>query len=353
MYHPRVKGTYYEMGHAYGTILHNHGFKISEQSGETLQFWKESKSEVKRIFPEIIEEIKGFADACHCPYAHLAAFMVSIGVLNRPMCSAFAAFNGADIILGRNYDFYYRFKKYIESYLTCPQKGFWSIGHTDVFIGREDGINEKGLGIAMIGVPNAVVRPGINFPLITRYILDKCCTVEEAITRIRDRHFSTSSNYLLADKKGDMAAVEASPEKVKVRRPRNGEPFIVCTNHFMHPEMQDRLGQKKRAVSNGDTLSRYTTIYGMLKEKEGKINVKDAEKILSDHTELVCAHQREFDLGTLWSLIAVLKGPKILRAEGSPCRATFKEDLRLKKALQKREQSESTRRRYNVKSCCS
>lgn len=64
MFHPRVKGTYYEMGYEYGSVLYKHGFRVSEQSVEKLDFGRESEKEVKRVFPEILEETRGFADAC-------------------------------------------------------------------------------------------------------------------------------------------------------------------------------------------------------------------------------------------------------------------------------------------------
>jgi predicted choloylglycine hydrolase len=95
------------------------------------------------------------------------------------MCSVFAASTGSDVIFGRNYDFFSSFKKYTESYLTCPKDGYWSLGHTDIFIGREDGVNEKGLAIGMTGVEGKTVKPGISFCIALRCVLDKCANVKE------------------------------------------------------------------------------------------------------------------------------------------------------------------------------
>jgi hypothetical protein len=50
----------------------------------------------------------------------------------------------------------------------------------------------------------------------------------------------------------------------------------------------------------------------------------------------VCSHQKNIHLGTLWSVIATLKNLRIFRAEGHPCRARYKEDNRLDKALHKK-----------------
>jgi len=73
---------------------------------------------------------------------------------------------------------FYRLKPYLESYLTMLKKGYWSFGHTDIFVGREDGVNEKGLAVAMSGSVE-YISLGIGFPIASRYILDKCVSVKE------------------------------------------------------------------------------------------------------------------------------------------------------------------------------
>ena len=337
MYHPVVKGTYYEMGKKYGAILYKHGFRIQEQSAEKLEFGKKSEKELERVFPEVLEEMRGFAEACHSSHEDMTAFMLGIGAFKvEPMCSIFAASSNRDVVFGRNHDFFYSFKKYTESYLTCPEDGYISLGHSDVFIGREDGVNEKGLTIGMTGVPDIIIKPGVNFPLMTRYVLDKCASVEEAIKALSDAHFSSNSNYLLADRSGDLAVVEASPKKTLVRHAEKGDDFIVCTNHFVHPEMQEMEDQKALSGSEWDTLPRYRAISNALKEHKSNVDVQTGEKILSDHGGYVCSHQRKIKLGTIWSVVATLKEPRIFRAEGHPCNTRFKEDTRLTKAILRR-----------------
>lgn len=337
MYHPTVKGSYYEMGHNYGAILYRNGFKVSPQSAERLDFGIKSESEVKKFFPEILDEIQGFADSCHVSYEHLLGFIMSIGAFKvEPMCSVFATFTGSDVVLGRNYDFFYSFKKFVESYLTCPEDGYFSIGHSDVFIGREDGVNEKGLAIAMTGAIGKTVHPGINFIIAIRRILDKCATVKESIKVLSSAHFSTTSNYLITDRGGNMVVVEASPERVRVRKPEDKNNFIVCTNHFMHPDMLEFEDREERIRLNWDSKSRYSTIQSTLQQKNGRIDIETAEEILSNHSGYVCSHQENIKLGTIWSVIATLKNLIVLRAEGHPCKAKYKPDTRLEHALKRK-----------------
>jgi len=325
MYHSKVSGTYYEMGFRYGSLLHRHGYRAPRVSGETLAFGRECEKEVKRIFPDILDEIRGFADACHIPYEHFAAFIFSIGTVMPTACSVFATDNGLEIVFGRNYDFFYRFKRHSESFLTKPSDGYCSVGNSDVFIGREDGVNEKGLAVAMTWVAPKTIKPGINFILLTRYVLDKCANVKEAVKTLTTARHVSANNYLLADREGNLVVVEACPEKIQVRKTESN--FIACTNHFVHEEMVEMENRTERP---SDSLQRYETICQALEGCNGRVDIEGAQKILSSHVGGVCSHRDDIQLGTIWSLVAGLKQLRIFLAEGHPCRAKYREDTRLR-----------------------
>lgn len=315
------------MGVKYGTALREHGFKLQELPDAMLTFAKDSEVEVKRVFPEILDEIDGFADASGTPYEHLSALILGVGAFKPPAaCSVFAVSTGSDVLVGRNYDFYYRFKDHLESYFTKPSDGFSSIGDTDIFVGREDGVNEKGLAVAMAVVKSTEVRPGINFALLVRCILDKCTSVREATNMLTSAHHVSAYNYLLAGREGDVAVVEACPTRVRVRKPDESHAFLVCTNQFMHPSMFDleKLGDRP-----SDSMQRYVAIKEKIQQLKEKVTVREAQKILTDHTGLVCSHREEIQLGTLWSIVATLRKPLVYRAEGHPCRTRYKMDRRL------------------------
>jgi len=321
------------MGFRYGTILYKHGFRLQEQQHEKFVFARECETEVKRVFPEVLDEIHGFADASQTSYENLAALILTVGAFKPPAaCSVFAASAGSNILFGRNYDFHYRFKENAESYLTKPSNGYRSVGNTDIFVGREDGVNEKGLAIGMALVKPVEVKPGINFALLVRCILDKCATVREATRLLTSAHHVAAYNYLVADRDGDMVVVEACPSRVMVRKPDQEDRFIVCTNQFVRTDMQGMENQRERPT---DSPLRYKTIYDRLHQLSGKIKVEDAKKILSSHDGQVCSHIEEIQLGTLWSIIAALNEPSIYIAEGHPCKTRYRLDSRLTKTLQK------------------
>lgn len=74
MYHPRVSGTYCEIGFKYGGISKRVGYKPPELPDEMKTFVKKCETEVKRIFPKILEEFQGFADSCGVSYDALKVF---------------------------------------------------------------------------------------------------------------------------------------------------------------------------------------------------------------------------------------------------------------------------------------
>ena len=326
MYHPRLRGTYHQMGMKYGAVLRKHGFKMPQIEEETLGLGLKCESEVKGVFPEVLEEVRGVAEAIQEPYEKLAAFILTVGYAKPIACSSFASINDSTVVFGRNYDFFYRFEKYCESYLTRPKGAYASLGNTDIFVGREDGVNEKGLAVSMHFVAAQLGTPGINFPIAVRFMLDKCTNTAEAVNFLTQARFLTANNYLLADRGGDLAVVEAAPVGVRVRRPEAGESFIAATNHFVHPEMTIFEDSSRR---DPDSELRYDTIMRSLREVRGHVTEGIAKRILSNHEGRVCSHLDYIKLGTLWSQILDLKRPTVLRAEGQPCKTKYRADKRL------------------------
>jgi len=320
------------MGFHDGSLLFKRGFKVPTPSVERAEFARNSEDEVRRIFPEILDEVSGFADACQASYEDALGFVLGYGVFGglTLACSAFASVNGSDVVFGRNYDYYYALGQQSRAYLTCPEGGLWNVSQSDIFTGREGGVNERGLAIAISAVEETAIRPGMNFTLTVRYVLDKCGTVDEAVKVMSEMQHSTANSFLLADRGANLAVVEAAPDRVRTRRPSEGERFIVCTNHYIHPEMFEMENREKRCW---DSEVRYNAIYSMLKSRQGYIGIAEAQAILSDHTGCVCFHDKENGLGTLWSVVATLKQQRVFRAEGHPCRNAYREDLRLNRAV--------------------
>mgnify|MGYP003860406109 CR=1 FL=1 len=332
MYHPRLYGEFYEMGLRYGKLLHEKAnFVLPKISNQKTEFGLESYKELQSFYPEVVEEIKGFAKGIKDKPEKLGAFLLSLGIFDATgQCSVFAFKNKGSVIMGRNYDMLFDFKKLTESSLIAPKGKYSYISQSDVFIGRSDGINENGLSIAMSFVNGTEVQPGIGFHFIVRKVLENCSKTEQAIKLVQETKVASANNFLIADKTGDIAVVESAPKNSVIRRPEENENFIYITNQFVTNEMKpfDRGGAE---WSKSD--ERYNGLKDNLKSIES-MDLQKAKEILSDRC--VCLDLKKEKFGTIWSVVANLNELKIERAETKPKPTNYKPETRLDWWLKKR-----------------
>ena len=90
------------------------------------------------------------------------------------------------------------------------------LGTSDLLWGLLDGMNEDGLAVSLTfgGRPDA--GEGFGIPIVLRYVLETCATVEEAITALRRIPVSQSYNVALVDTAGRHATVFVAPEQPAV-----------------------------------------------------------------------------------------------------------------------------------------
>lgn len=338
MYHPRLKGNHYDMGYKYGNILYQGGVsfdKVVKLSDEQLKFGLESSEICKSIYPELVEEIQGMADGVRYSYEKLAAFLLNVGVFDYTFgCTCVCLKTDKEVIFGRNHDMFTELKKTTESALCQPDKGYIFLGQGDALIGKEEGVNEKGLAVGFSYVRPKYIQPGLNFLFIVKYLLERCSTVEEALEEIKKIPMSSSQNILLVDKSGDMAVVEACSEKYAVRRPQGNDRGLVATNNFTLPEMTEYDGTPERNWYYSET--RYKTAVEALKQGEEQYSIDYVMKLLKGELGFMCQYERKLGFDTLWSSVVSLKDLKIYRAEGNPRKTKYQEDTRLEWAMNRK-----------------
>ncbi|MHA2105832.1 MAG: C45 family autoproteolytic acyltransferase/hydrolase [Candidatus Hodarchaeales archaeon] len=315
-----LTGSYYDIGSYYGSLLLKNNYKLPSLPSKRIEIGLKSKVYIEDRFPEILEEIRGIADGAKVDYNELCSFLFSHAQV-APKCSIFAVTDAEQTFIGRNYDMFYFLSDFTESYFTKPRNSYKSVGQSDIFVGREDGINEHGFAVAMSGI-TAHFEPGFPFWITIRYLLDKCRSVQEGIKFLEEIKHHCTINILLTDSKGNMAVVEIAPNRQRIRKPSNG--YISSTNHF-----NDRDMQKIEMFEPSDSKIRYNYILDALKDRNGQLNEKIIMRILSGHNGLVCSHLEEMQLGTLWSVVYNVSTNQIWRADGHPCSNVFKEDKRL------------------------
>jgi predicted choloylglycine hydrolase len=296
-----LRGTPAQMGAYHGGIMARVGLELPPPSPEMLNLANDCEKTALQHTPELIDELRAFAVATRIPYDTLKTFTLTIPLQQTmPSCSVVAVMpelsaNG-QLMIGRNYDFAYNVAwEGATIYRTHPNAGHAHIGSSDIWVGREDGLNDRGLFAAMSATFLPGIQAGLPFWFIVRHILESCTTVDEAVNWIQSIPHSQSRNYMLADSQKAFVA-EASIDGVYIRQPQEG--VLVMTNHPAHPDLVSRV-----SFVPGDSHMRYDRLRSL---SHNGIKLDDMKATLNDRESGVCAHA-EFDgqrYGTIWSVIA-------------------------------------------------
>lgn len=329
MYHPRLYGTHAEIGFRSGEILAGTGFQIADLPNISVGAqWNETQAIVRDFYPEILEEMRAFAEACQGSYQRFADFIFGMGLSqDAPKCTCFAVTSGGNTYFARNHDNFVNLKPFCQSSLVAPSGFRAFIGHSDTLIGFEDGVNEHGLAAGITFVGGREHRPGMNFVLAVRCILEKCTTVAEAVSLLSAMPFSTYQNFILADRSGQKVILEASPHKVQIREAEAGEAFVAATNNFRHSEMLPFEQVEDRNWYQ--SLTRYETVASALQAESAGLGQQACQEILGGRRGFVCQFNRAGGFDTLWSVVVDLNHLEIYFAEGNPGRVKFQAETRL------------------------
>jgi len=324
MHQIEVRGSYKEMGRQQGRPLT--GMILPPPDPKMLRFAKQCEEVVGQYAPELLDEIRGLAEAAKVDYDALMTLTLTapFDPAELPACSVLAVTpeRSADgrPIVGRNYDYFHDVSEEpATTYRTYPEGRYASLGDCDIWVGRDDGVNEAGLfvGIAAFFLPG--LQPGLTFWLIARLVLDRCATLDEGLELIQRVPHASSYTYLLADRAGKAAVVEPTVEGVEVRYPEDG--LLIMTNHAICPEWAG-----KETFVPPDSHPRYNRLRQLL-GGDKLIDTDDVKQALRDHEGLVCSHgvySPERKLGTLWSVVGHPGERQLDIAAGYPCQAEYR-----------------------------
>lgn len=85
------------------------------------------------------------------------------------------------------------------------------IASTDCLWGVLDGMNEHGLSVSLAFGGKQVIAEGFSIPIVLRYVLEFCATVEEAVKVLCRVPIHMAYNITLLDANGQVRTVELSP----------------------------------------------------------------------------------------------------------------------------------------------
>ena len=149
MYHAHFRGTHYEAGFRWGSLLLKHKNIILENipfeiTQERIDYALSCLPIYEKYYHEIMEEIQGLADGQQCDVRILQAALFSMYSMPPSCnCSCFAFTTEHEILLGRNSDFLTEIERLNQNVVYKLTDGVYSFtGNTTAFVEIEDGVNE-------------------------------------------------------------------------------------------------------------------------------------------------------------------------------------------------------------------
>jgi predicted choloylglycine hydrolase len=119
------------------------------------------------------------------------------------------------------------------------------LGTSDLLWGLLDGMNEDGLAISLTFGGRPGGGEGFGIPIVLRYVLETCATVEQAVGALQRIPVAQSYNVALVDTTGSHATVFVAPGQ-----PAEVSRLDATTNHRLdqveHPAIATRLNSVGR-----------------------------------------------------------------------------------------------------------
>lgn len=344
MYHLRFKGNHYDIGVKRGKIFKKCNIKFPLNMDEfQMKHGIESEKVLSKYFKEVCEEVKGITDTLEIDYYKFISWLLAMGCCmynledNFPVeirgCTAFAINYKNHIYYGRNNDLPPYLKKSSKSEIyKITNRNKFNIT-TSSFINGEEGINEKGLTVAMtfVGTKLEDIMPGFNSVFIVRYLLEKANNVDEAKNLLLDLPVSSNCNILLADNCGDMIVIECSPKEKNIRKPIkiNDDLSVICTVNNFKTESMKKYEWDENDEYN--TSERYNNVIKAFKNYSNKNIIEYIKEVLKGNKGFMCQYDKSLNFETVWSSIFDLDSLTIYRSEGNPRKCKYVKDERLKK----------------------
>jgi len=220
------------------------------------------------------------------------------------------------VLMARSYEFAYQFDDFT---LTRPSvRGKYAhMGSNVLQLGRDEGINECGLGVTMsscgfpVGALDGMRKPairGLQFWAVIRALLENCKDVGEALSYLKDMPVAYNINLLAADRSGHAALVETCDGRMAVKRIEgSGQPqYLHATNHIVLPALQQ---YEPKAMKH--SLLRYEYVRQYLNAANGITEEDLKGMLLGKYPDGLCCHYYKDFFGTTKSMVMDLNDGKI------------------------------------------
>ena len=324
-YFASLSGSQYEIGRQQGEFVKNNPFLVAhfiqQEKYISDEYWKESRNILEQYCPGINEEIEGFCDMLKIfPRQVMYYYQTYL----KAGCSHCAILpqktDSKHTYVLRNYDL----SPQVDDMRFCSTQvtgSYYHSGFSTQLFGRTEGMNEHGLSVTFsacgqpVGNIEGLKKPVINgvqcFAVI-RVLLEKCRSVEEAITLIKEMPIAANINVIISDC-FKVARIEIFDGCKSVTRIEDNEAFIVSTNHAVSSIIK-KLNNRKLEHSS----KRFQILHNNLVQKE-YISMKNLKELVeNEYPAGLTVHNYQEWFGTLHSLLFDLHERKMDVCFGSP-----------------------------------
>jgi len=215
-------------------------------------------------------------------------------------------------MVSRNFDY----ARFIVPYLFLkddrPKDYFRNFSLTAMVLpGTFNGANEHGVFIGTDeAFPLKEKEEGLSASIIIQEALENCGNTEEVVKFFEKMPRGSGNVILVADPSDDIRVLEYTSKTFRVRKPYEGDDFIVGTNHYTFEDLKtidiprEAVFSKKSPKClwgiciNETSYVRKETAERMIREKE-KVNTEWLQKLHRDHSvssdgqggmETICHH---------------------------------------------------------------
>lgn len=340
-----ISGTPFERGRKYGEQAR----KYIEKSLASYRIWFQERANLKwnevlargqqfmpyieEYDPDILEEMRGISAGVRCDLREIVAInarsellfvtlreCTSLGVTPEASADGLA-------LIGQNWDLNPAAKDtlVILKIRQPPKPDVMAV--TEAGLIGKAGVNSEGIGL----VTNLLVCRDMNQEGVPRMVINRgilnAPTMSDALRAVVLVRRSSSSNYVIGHRDGEIIDLEAAPHAIHALYQEQG--LIGHTNHFVAPK-EDLLRYGELPLP--DSLFRYHRLNRLLRQCKSGIEVKDIKNIFRDHfsyPDSICRHanprdHRQDQWETVMSIIVDLTQCRLIYTEGQPCTNEYK-----------------------------
>lgn len=327
-----IEGSSYDVGKKQGEIMKRNPQAVKYFTSGNYNPNKSGFNSTKEIIefydthvPGLADEFQGYADALGVKLEALMPLDYPNSVENH--CSHLVALpkitKDGHTYVARTYDWHYDDED-MRLVSTRVLGKLAHLGFSTLLAGRTDGINSKGVCIAMAGggawEAPILKKRALNFSFGIRAVLDSCKNTAQSVELLTSLPINTSTHYLIADKKGHAAIVESIDCKYSVREiDLTSETFhLFSTNEY---QSQELAGYNQYVNDYLLDLNQYRTqkMSQFITDHTNEIDKHNLMRLLTDQRPNgLCAPFYSDWFGVLWSMVFDVTTGKVMICMGTP-----------------------------------